>query len=90
MLTEVETIDDGITLGFQLMTSRLPTLHEQLLVKQAYDAFLAKYTLDIASAQSLLEVGEQPREHDLDFAQHAAMTMTASLIINLDETITKE
>ena len=35
-------------------------------------------------------MGESPRDETLDVAELASYTMTASLILNLDGTITKE
>ena len=43
-----------------------------------------------AAAKLLLATGEKPRDVSLDVSEHAAMTIMASLILNLDETITKE
>jgi hypothetical protein len=38
----------------------------------------------------LVRVGERPRNETLDVPELAAYTMVANLILNLDETITKE
>jgi hypothetical protein len=38
----------------------------------------------------LLGVGEKARDETLDLTEHAAMTMVASLILNLDEVMSKE
>ena len=45
---------------------------------------------DPDAAQKLLAVGEAPRNEKLDPAELAAWTMVASMILNLDETVTKE
>ena len=47
-------------------------------------------TEDRAAGKLLLAIGERPRDASLDVSEHAAMTIVASLILNLDETITKE
>ena len=36
---------------------------------------------------ALLAVGESPRDETIDAAQHAAMTIVTSMILNLDETL---
>ena len=41
------------------------------------------------AALKLLSVGESPRDEKLDAAELAAWTMVASVILNLDETVTK-
>ncbi len=41
-------------------------------------------------AQQLISAGESPRNKKLDPAEHAAYTVIASVILNLDEVMTKE
>jgi hypothetical protein len=41
-------------------------------------------------AVQLLSVGEAPRDATLDPAEHAAWTTVCALLLNLDETITRE
>ena len=47
------------------------------------------FRLDAPSAKKLLSVGESPRDTALDTAELAAWTTVASVLLNLDETITK-
>ena len=42
------------------------------------------------AAAKLLTQGESPRLESLDANEFAAYTMVASLLLNLDETVTKE
>jgi hypothetical protein len=44
----------------------------------------------VEGAKQLLAVGEAKRNEALDPADHAAYTMVANLILNLDESVTKE
>jgi hypothetical protein len=44
----------------------------------------------VEAARKLLSVGERPRDPSLDVAELAAYAGMASLILNLDEVITKE
>jgi hypothetical protein len=48
-----------------------------------------EYRGDEAAAGKLLAVGESPRDDKLPVAEHAAWTMLASLLLNLNETVTK-
>lgn len=80
----------AIEFGFRQLVARRPTPPELALLEDAYRSFLAKYGDDETSALQLLSVGEKPRDDTLDPSRHAAMTMTASLMMNLDEAITKE
>ncbi|MFQ5732759.1 MAG: PSD1 and planctomycete cytochrome C domain-containing protein [Planctomycetaceae bacterium] len=81
---------ERLTHGFQLATGRAPAERELSLLLRAYASFRKTYESDRTAARQLLAVGEGRRDRSLDLAEHAAMTMAASLILNLDETITKE
>ena len=56
----------------------------------AHESFVSRFQHDPAGAKRLLATGEHPRDRGLVVPQHAAMTMTASLLLNLDETLSKE
>jgi hypothetical protein len=83
-------ISDGIAFGFRLACGRRPSDTERSILVRAYDGFLRQFRAGGLAAAELLSVGETPRDESLPIYEHAAMTMTASLILNLDETITKE
>ncbi len=80
----------AIEYGFRQLVARRATKAELRLLQDAYAAFFDKYHNDEASALQLLSVGEKPRDETLDPVRHAALTMIASLMMNLDEAITKE
>jgi hypothetical protein len=80
----------AIEFGFRQLVARVPTETEFALLEEAHASFRAKYRGQEASALQLLSVGEKPRDETLDPIRHAAMTMTASLMMNLDEAVTKE
>lgn len=82
--------DRPLEFGFQLATARQPAPEELQLIRQAHAGFLARYRDAPGEAERLLKTGERPRDVSLDRVEHAAMTMMASLLLNLDETITKE
>lgn len=90
MLHHAEDSNESIRFGFRQLVSRPPTDDEFELLQQAYASFLSKYQDDRPASLRLLSVGEKPRDESLDPVEHAAMTMTASLMMNLDESITKE
>ena len=50
----------------------------------------AAFRADLPSAQKLLATGRSPAPTDLDAAELAAWTVTANILLNLDETITRE
>ena len=90
MLAHSEDRTAGIEFGFRRLVARFPDRDEREMLKSAYESFLKEYRADETRAKELLTVGEKPRDETLDTVEHAAMTMTASLIMNLDEAVTKE
>jgi cytochrome c553 len=85
-----DTDEQRIRFGFQLVTARQPSSEELSILSSAHASFLSRFQSDPAGAKKLLATGERPREESLDAAEHAAATMTASLLLNLDETSSKE
>jgi len=81
---------ERLTYGFRLATGRKPADSEAAVLQRVFSAHLADYQADKAAAEQLITVGESPRKPDLDAAELAAYTMVCNLILNLDETVTKE
>jgi Protein of unknown function (DUF1553)/Protein of unknown function (DUF1549)/Concanavalin A-like lectin/glucanases superfamily/Planctomycete cytochrome C len=79
-----------ITYAFRLATARKPTGNETGVLRDLLRARLAGYRQDRQSALKLLSVGESPRDKRLDPSELAAWTTVTSVILNLDETITKQ
>lgn len=90
MLQSSDSPRDSIRHGFRLMTSHFPDENELQLLHQAYQEFQKNYALHPEQAAKLLQIGEKPRNEQLSAIDHAAMTMVASLIMNLDESMTRE
>jgi hypothetical protein len=82
--------DERLSLAFRLATARRPRPHELAILRAALGRHLQQYRQHPDSAGKLLAVGEAPRNTRLDPAELAAYTVMASVILNLDETITKE
>jgi hypothetical protein len=78
----------GIDFGFRLATARFPTEHERSVLHSLYLYNLDRYQTNPEAALKLLSQGESPRDTSLDPNQLAAWTNVASLILNLDETVT--
>jgi hypothetical protein len=85
-----KSTEDKIAFGFRLATSRFPTNDESQILRDVHRQFTQRYRNDATAANALLGVGEFPHDSSLNAAELAAMTMLASTILNLDETITKE
>jgi hypothetical protein len=75
--------------AFRLATARQPTTEELAIVQGLFHEQLKAYQADLAAAESLLSVGSSPVRPGLDRAELAAWATIASLILNLDETLTK-
>jgi hypothetical protein len=79
-----------LTLMFRLATARRPRPLEMQVLLDGFRQYRANYQKDRQAALRLLRVGELPRDEALNASELAAYTTVASLILNLDETITKE
>ena len=91
MLTEGGTTPaDRITYGWRLALSRPPHDDELSILTSALQRHVSTYHADHDEALRLLSYGESKRDKRLDVAQHAAFTMIAQTILNLDETITRD
>jgi hypothetical protein len=81
---------EGLAAGFQRVLSRQPSAKEQAILDRTLAQFQARYQADPKAAEKFLAQGEAPRDAKLDVAQLAANTSVASLLLNLDEAVTKE
>ena len=85
-----ETPDARLTFAFRIATSRPPTPDERTLLTQALSQMQAHYNQDPAAANKLIATGDSPRDPRLNPTDLAAHTALMNLILNLDETMTKE
>jgi hypothetical protein len=91
MLTEGgSTATRRIDFAFRLATGRIPDPQERAVLLQAGQEALADYRLHSGEAAALLTVGASRSDPKLDPKELAAWTTVASIILNLDETITKQ
>jgi hypothetical protein len=92
MLVEVaESVNDAdrLSLGFRLVTARLPSAQETVLLLELYRQQKAQFEADPEAVRQLLGVGDGLHAPELDRIDLAAWTMVASVLLNLDEAITK-
>ena len=85
-----KTPADRIRHGFEMATSRTPSATETKVLESLYAEALAEYKAKPEAAKLLLSFGESKRDEKFDAAEHAAMTILASTILNLDETLTRQ
>jgi hypothetical protein len=91
MMTEGgQTPEQRMAWGFRLATGRQPGEKESAILLNDFRYNRDHFQTKLAEAQKLLSEGETPRNPSLDAAELAAYTTVASLILNLDETVTKQ
>jgi Protein of unknown function (DUF1553)/Protein of unknown function (DUF1549)/Concanavalin A-like lectin/glucanases superfamily/Planctomycete cytochrome C len=90
IIKEQKSPDDRIERAFMLVVSRTPTKAELLILRQALDQHLADYRKNPDAAKKLLRIGEKPADAKIDAGELAAYAQVCSLILNLDEAVTKE
>ncbi len=76
--------------AFRVATSRTASPAELKILEQGLSKRLVQYRADKAAASKLLAAGEAPRNKTLDEAELAAYTTVASVMLNLDEVITRQ
>jgi hypothetical protein len=79
-----------VSYAFRLATARKPSGKEVDVLRDLLNGRRDSFRKDRQAAVKLLGVGESPRDRRLDAVEHAAWTTVASVILNLDETITKQ
>jgi hypothetical protein len=81
---------DRVRQGYRLTLAREPQDRELQIVLRSLDGFLTRFAAAPAQADAYLKTGESPRDAAIPASQLAAYASIASLLLNLDETITKE
>ena len=82
--------NERISRAFQLVTSRPPSPAELHILDRRYDQSLREFEAAPEAAKQLISVGEFPANETLDATELAALTTVTSLMLNLDEVVTKE
>ena len=83
------TVDQRITTFCQAAISRPPRPVELALLRQLYQTEYAGFVTDKKRAESLLQIGEYPRDPSLNPADLAACTVVAATLLNYDEALVK-
>ena len=91
MIEAPATPEKRLALTFQLATGRPPKPQEQRVLLSGFERHLKEYEQNPKAALNLMiSSREFPIDERLDVCELAAYTAQASLILNLDEVITKE
>ena len=81
---------EWIAAAFRAASGRAPAPEELAILADAHRRALERFRADRAAAARLVAVGEAGGDPRLDAAAHAAATVVASLLLNLDEVVSKE
>jgi hypothetical protein len=84
-----EANGDRIAHGFRLATGRMPRSDEAAALQSYCDEQFVSFRQRPGAARALLKTGESAADPNFDPGELAAWTMTASLLLNLDETVTQ-
>ncbi len=90
VLREAATDESRLTLAFRLVLARPPRAAERAVLLAGLHRHRAHYAREAGEAKKVVAAGEAPVDAAQDAAELAAYTATASVILNLDEAITRE
>jgi hypothetical protein len=91
MMTEGgASAEQRVDYGYRLVLARAPDSSRRQALLKALAGFSAAYRDDVSAAREFLKQGESAVRPGLDERELAAYASLASLLLNLDETITKE
>jgi hypothetical protein len=85
-----ESLAQKLTFAFRLCVSRPPRDRELDVLQRLYATHLSRYQADSAAAKALVSNGSAPRPANLPMAELAAWTAVGNVLLNLDETISRE
>ena len=84
------TLSERLNYAFRRAVARPATAAEITILSDLYQKHFQEYTADTAAAQKLITAGEHPAPKGLNPTELAAWTSVARVILNLNETITRE
>lgn len=90
IMGEAAAPEERLTLAMRHVVGRRPDAHELEILTAGLKRRLARYAADTPAAQAVLAVGTSPATTAFPPAELAAYAQTCALILNLDETLTRE
>jgi len=85
-----DTVASRVAFAHRTVLARPPSPHTAAILTRGVEGYLAVFRDDAKAAAELVAVGNSKPPADLDTQELAAYTMLANLLLNLDETVTKE
>jgi hypothetical protein len=80
---------ERIRFAYRVVLARQPEPLELGVVEKTLAQYVARYQKDVESAKKAIRVGDSPPRMGLDESELAAYTLIANLLLNLDETLTR-
>ena len=80
---------DRVAFGYQLVAARTPKALVSQILSSAFNEEFEHYKKNPEAAAKLLATGDSKRDESLNTAEHAAWTIVASMLLNLDEVISR-
>ena len=84
-----ETDANKLEFAWKLVTSRAPSMSKIQTLQNLLDEQRKLFKAEPDKAKQHLEVGDTKRDASIDQTQHAAWTVIANLLLNLDEVLTR-
>ncbi|MCA9062435.1 MAG: DUF1553 domain-containing protein [Planctomycetaceae bacterium] len=84
-----DNIDAQIEFIYRTVAAVRPSAQVQALLRSTYDEERTQFEGDRERALKLIAAGEAPRNEQLPPETHAAMTIIASIVLNLDEVLSR-
>ncbi len=85
-----DSVGEQIAFGHRTVLARKPNAKTAAILENSFDDYFKYYRTNHEAAAGLIAVGESPPDDALEAPRLAAMTMIANLLLNLDETVTKQ
>ncbi len=90
LLPKAKSDAERLAMAFRRVLAHSPTPAEEKVLLGSLTRLRKQYADNPTAAKELLSVGDSKRHDKLDPAEHAAFTQVCLLILNLDETLSKE
>jgi hypothetical protein len=79
-----------LSFGFRLLTSRFPEPAELEVLSRTRQNYIERYQKDKSAATAYVHAGQTSPNRELDARELAAYMAVASILLNLDETVTRQ
>ena len=91
MLTEGGNSEESqLAFGFRLAVGRAPSSDELNVLRGSLHKYTDRFRQSPATAEEYVSHGEAPRNKSVDVVDLAARTAVASIILNMDETLSQD